>query len=96
MKIVLNECWSGFELSEEFIKTYPQFEEINCSTDEKDRANQDFIKAIEEFGVDKASGECADFYIVEIPENATDWEIIENCGDEHIIYVVDGKINHIF
>lgn len=32
--------------------------------------------------------------VVEIPEEATDWEIDEYDGQESITYVVDGKIYH--
>lgn len=32
--------------------------------------------------------------IVEIPDDATDWEISEYDGWEEVIYVLDGKIHH--
>lgn len=36
-----------------------------------------------------------DLALVDIPENATDWEIDEYDGFESIIAVVDGKIVHL-
>lgn len=42
-----------------------------------------------------ASGRCAVLMVVEIPDNATDWELDEYDGLESIIYVADGKIHHI-
>lgn len=96
MKVVLNECYGGFGLSEAFVNKYPQFEDINYSYDENDRIKVDFIEALEEFGVNEASGDCASLVIVEISDDCTDWEIIENDGDETIIYVLDGKIHRAF
>lgn len=37
-----------------------------------------------------------DLAVVTIPEEATDWELDEYDGAEHIIAVVDGKIVHIY
>ena len=96
MKVVINCCYGGFSLSDEFIKTYPQFEEYNyCWYNDTDkRTDKDFISALESFGLEEASGSCASLDIIELPNDTTDWEIEEYDGSESIICVVDGKIKH--
>lgn len=92
MKILINDCYGGFELSDEFIKAYPQFEELKFSYSYEDRINKELIKAVEKFGLKEASGEYCELDIVEIPHEATDFMKQENDGMESIIYVLNGKI----
>ena len=33
---------------------------------------------------------------VEIPDEATDWEVLDHDGLEHVIYVLDGTIYHAY
>ncbi len=97
MEIVINRCYGGFELSDEFIEVYPQFKEYNYSSwNDSGRADQDFILALKNFGLEKASGRFASLKIVELPIDATDWEIDEYDGSETITCVVDGKIKHLY
>lgn len=42
--------------------------------------------------VENNPNKCGDLVVVEIPDNATDWDINEYDGLETVIYVVDGKI----
>ena len=98
MKVVINRCYGGFGLSDEFIETYPQFEEYSYCwhRDVDKRADKDFISALESFGLEKANGRCATLEIIELPSNTTDWEIDEYDGSELITCVVDGKIKHLY
>lgn len=98
MKVVINRCYGGFSLSIEFMEAYPQFEEYDHSWyDEKDkRTDPNFISALESFGLEKANGHCANLKIVELSNNTTDWEIDEYDGSESIIYVIGGKIKHLY
>lgn len=98
MKVVINRCYGGFGLSEEFIKAYPQFEEYNhCWYNDTDkRTDKDFISALESFGLEKADGRFASLKIIELPKAVTDWEIDEYDGSESITCVVDGKLNHLY
>lgn len=98
MKVVINRCFGGFGLSNEFIEAYPQFKEYSYSYyDEKDkRTDQDFISALESFGLEKADGYCASLKIIKLPSDITDWEINEYDGSESITCVVDGKIKHLY
>lgn len=54
------------------------------------RANAHFVEWV------KAHAGETDLAVVEIPAEATDWEVIEYDGYEYIIAVVDGKICHLY
>lgn len=61
------------------------------------RTNQILISELEslienDFPVDRSSS-CIE--IVEIPDNATDWRLIDYDGVETLYYVVDGKIKAV-
>ena len=87
MKIVLNKCYGGFGLDDELAEKYELDEWSVDRTDEK------LIELVEKYGED-AEGAHAKLKVVEIPDEATDWEIDEYDGYESVIYVVDGKIYH--
>lgn len=90
MKIVVNRCYGGFGLSVEAVKMLNEL-----GKDEYiDRTDTDLIVLIEKKGSKFVSGCCADLEVVEIPNEATDWEINEYDGSEEIIAVVNGKIKH--
>lgn len=89
MKVVVNRCFGGFGISEEAKKILDT--DFNWLIE---RTDEQLIALIEEKGSEFCSGYCAELEVVEIPENATDWEISEYDGFEEIIYVVDGKIKH--
>lgn len=88
MKIVINKCYGGFGVSEEGLKM------LNLKNDwDVDRTDERLIELVES-GVD-VNGFCAKLEVVEIPDEATDWEISEYDGYEEIIYVVNGKLYHM-
>lgn len=89
MKIVINACYGGFSLSEEAVNALG----LRNSYDYVYRTDKRLIELIES-GMD-CSGRFADLEVVEIPDEATDWEISEYDGSEEIIYVLDGLIHHI-
>lgn len=99
MKIVLNRCFGGFSLSDkacEYLCTDDKYYYTYACGDEiaqKMRTETALVKCIEELGED-ANGSCANLGIVEIPDEATDWEINEYDGLESVIYVLNGKIYH--
>lgn len=93
MKIVINTCYGGFSFSDEF-KTFfgiqpdsrPPYNEIlglpgNAHTSW--RAHPRLIAALEEFGLEKASGVISRLKIVEIPDGVT-WRIDDYDGLEVI------------
>lgn len=88
MKIVLNECFGGFEVSQQAIDLYG----IEENDEDVLRTDERLIKAIEDRGTRWASTEFSKLIIVEIPDEATDWKIFDYDGVESLICVVDGKI----
>lgn len=89
MKIVINACYGGFSLSEEAVNALG----LRNSHDYVARNDEKLIELIES-GVN-CSGRFAKLEVVEIPDEATDWEISEYDGSEEVICVVDGTIYHI-
>lgn len=86
MKVVVNRCYGGFSLPDAFCKKY------NCSTyDDIDRNDQRLVQFVEE-NPDQTCFNYAHLKIVEIPDEATDWQINEYDGAERIIAVINGKI----
>ena len=89
MKIVINRCYSIFSLSKEAKADLGIFDE-----DEITRTDANLIFILETEGTDYVSGRYSALKVVEIPDNATDWEIRDYDGCEMIIYVLDGKLYH--
>ena len=89
MKIVVNKCFGGFNVSDEAARVLGLSDRYHIVN----RSDKRLIKMVEE-DADKASGQSAKLRVVEIPDNATDWELNDYDGRETIIYVVDGKIYH--
>ena len=87
MKIVINDCFGGYELSEDFLAKYG--EEFTGL----ERNDPRLVAAIEEFGEEESSGYFAKLHIVEIPDDCTDYYVNEYDGREKIIYVKDGKLH---
>lgn len=89
MKIVINVCYGGFSLSDEasdfFAKKLEWVNEFDL------RTNPLFIQKVEE-NSQWVSSDYSKLRVVEIPDEATDWDIDEYDGFERIIYVKDGRI----
>lgn len=86
MKIVINSCYGGYGISKEAKEILG----INIK-----RTDKKLIALIKERGSEFVSSGFAKLEIVDIPDNATDWEIDEYDGWESITYVIDGKIHHM-
>lgn len=88
MKVVLNKCYGGFELSE--------FAAARLGCDPMDgkkfRASEALVDLIEVYGSDACSDSCADLRVVEVPDCASDQRVFDYDGIETLIYVVDGKL----
>ena len=91
MTFILNKRYGGWSISDFAMEQlglnshYPYMDEV----DEKKLA-----ELINTYGSEKCSGRSAKLKVVEIPDNATDWNIEEYDGIERIVYVVDGKLNY--
>jgi hypothetical protein len=90
MRFVLNRCWGGFSLSEQAAEALG----LESGYSDIRRDDPDLIALIEDAGSEWVSGHCASLAIVEIPDDATDWEMDEYDGIESITYVVGGKLYH--
>ena len=89
MKIVINKCFGGFGLSEkakEILGIDNSFDEYQI-----DRNDPKLIEVVETLG-DEANGRYARLRVVNIPDDATDWELDEYDGAEKVLFVVNGKI----
>ena len=89
MKYVINRCWGGFGISDECVKKLGLSDRWSV-----DRTDERLIKMVEEDSA-SASGHFARLVVVEIPDEATDWELTDYDGVEEIIAVIDGKIVHL-
>jgi hypothetical protein len=85
VKIVVNRCFGGFELSK------AAYKELGLKWDGyggayreyAKRTNKKLIAVVEKLGSEKASGELAQLEVVEIPDGI-DWEIDDYDGVETI------------
>lgn len=90
MKIVINACYGGFNVSESFLKEYNiPYEKYGYGsyypTTEIDyRTDPRLIEYIEKYGSEMASGSCAHLIIEEIPAGAA-YMIDEYDGSESIM-----------
>lgn len=83
MKIVLNVDFGGYGLG-----VAEEFEEL-VDLHQEDRTHPELVEFVETH-----PKQCGDLAVVEIPDDATDWEIDEYDGWERLTYVVNGKIYH--
>ena len=91
MTFILNKCYGGWSISDFAMEqlgldsNYPYMDEVN---------KEKLAELINKYGPEKCSGGSAWLKVVEIPDNATDWDIDEYDGIERIVYVIDGKLNY--
>lgn len=88
MKLVINTTFGGFCLPDEFCELHglERWEDVL-------RDQPELVSYVEAQGRVQTLG--GKLKVVEIPEEATDWELNEYDGLESITYVVDGKLHHI-
>ena len=86
MKVVINNCYGGFGLSDAGIARYTELADLVITGNFYDRDiprdDAALIQVVQELG-DGANGYCADLKIVEIP-NDVDWYIEEYDGTEWV------------
>ena len=87
MKYVINVNWGGFSVPEEVKPAYNAY--WNGSDDYEPRTDEALINWV------LAHKNETGLKVVEIPDEATDWELNEYDGWESIIAVVNGKLIHI-
>lgn len=105
MKFVLNKCYGGFGLSETALRElgipyirddgYVYITDPDIDLDSlRFRSSPELVRLVE-LDSEEMSGDLADLKVIEIPDNATDYDLDEYDGVETLIYVVDGKIHRI-
>ena len=87
-KILVNVDFGGFGIREDL---FDDFMERTSGLDDI-REDEKLIALVEQ-GEDIGAG-YADIGLAEIPDNATDYTIIEYDGKEDVLYVVDGKLRY--
>ena len=90
MKIVINKCFGGFAVNDNIVKMLNLESRYDL---EDDRTNVKLIELIES-GVN-VNDNYSDLFVVEIPDDATDYMINEYDGYETVYYVLDGKIKRV-
>lgn len=83
MKLVINPCYGGFGINEEW-------KAENCKENCRECAK--LIRAIEER--ENVNDNYSRLAVVDFPDEATDYEILDYDGSESLLYVLDGKIRY--
>ena len=87
MKLVINPSYGGFSINE---KWRAENCEKNCKEDCRKCAK--LISAIEDR--ENVNGNYSRLAVVDFPDEATDYEILDYDGSESLLYVLDGKIRY--
>ena len=90
MKVVINDCFGGFSVSEKAKEMLGWDSVYDCES----RDDPELIRVVEQLG-EEANGAYANLEIVEIPDEATDWRIFDYDGAESVWYVLDGKMKMV-
>jgi hypothetical protein len=85
MLYAVNRAYGGFRLSEELAK------ELGVRI----YASYEFVRTDPRTFASIRAGKERDLAIIDIPDEATDWELNEYDGLEDVIAVVDGKLYHV-
>jgi hypothetical protein len=87
MKVLINSCYGGFSFSNEFVDHINELmkDKIFNKHELWERSNPFIVEQAELFGLDKASGMCADLTIKTIPDGL-EYSIHEYDGCESIDY----------
>lgn len=94
MKIILNRCYGGFDLSTHALAYLKQIGwDVEDSIDDSKalRVHPDLIKVVEDLG-SEASTWLSNLQIIEIPDDTTDYYISNYDGYETVLFVVEGHI----
>ena len=87
MKLIINTCYGGFGINN---KWEAENCEKDCNGDCRECAK--LIRAIK--GKENVNDDFSELAVVEFPDEATDYELLEYGGIESVLYVLDGKIRY--
>ena len=85
MLYAVNRAYGGFSLSEELAK------ELGVN----EYSSYEFVRTDPRTFASIRAGKEPDLAIIDIPDEATDWELNEYDGFETVTAVVDGKLYHV-
>lgn len=88
MKLVINTCYGGFGLSDKALSILGV---DNWELHDMPRNNAQLVEVVETLG-EEADGRHAQLEVVEIPDDATDFCVMDYDGLECVCYVMDGKL----
>lgn len=90
MKIVINTCYGGYHIPDEFCETHG----VSLYDRHFPRTDPELVEFVETHSINGCFEEdCSELRVAIIPDGATDWRIIEYDGNETVLYVMDGKIH---
>ena len=105
MKILVNCCFGGFDLNEkaelilEDKNTYYDINKVHVPSvnfydyyDYDERTHPKLIKMVE--NGESINGKYGSIRVAEIPDESTDFTIIDYDGVESVLYILNGKINY--
>lgn len=87
MKLVINPSYGGFDINEKW-----KVENCRKNCKEDCRKCAKLIHAIEDR--ENVNGSYSRLAVVDFPDEATDYEILDYDGSESLLYVLDGKIRY--
>lgn len=88
MIILANKTWGGYRNTNEFVEHFgleSEWDEIDFDT----RDNPEYV----DFYHTHDRGDIGFCYV---PDDATDWDIMEYDGKEWVVYVHNGKLNYSY
>lgn len=88
MIILANKTWGGYSHTDEFVKHFG----LKDEWDEIDFGSRNIPEYIE-FYHHHDRGDIGFCYV---PDDATDWDIMEYDGKEWVVYVQNGKLNYSY
>lgn len=93
MKVIINNCFGGFNLPTRFMETEGIKDEYEWVETHDIRRDKNLLNYLENGGDPR--GRSSLLKVITIPDDATDFIINEYDGVESIIFVVDGKIHTV-
>jgi len=83
MRVVVNVCWGGFNLSDEAFKLYKEYGGTAVKSYVIDRTDPILLKVIDELGSERCSDILSELRVIEVPDDVS-WHIAEYDGYEHV------------
>lgn len=95
MKIIVNDCFGGWSISEQAFKDLqPRIPEMKDTHCDHLRTHPILIDYLEKHGTKATSGKCAELHVIEIPDDVRydieDYDGIETIHEVHRTWCYDG------